>query len=104
MAMGSPCGMRPIDRIRRPSFRELVVRIAIQPTLTPLRGCDDGMARRVGVFPGVAVRGVVATKRRSALLAGSPMDPGRPSLSTLRAFPAFCEFDRPHPRHFARLS
>src|ERR1700730_3812876 len=93
IAMGSPCGMRTIDRIRRPSFRELVVRIAIQPTLTPLCGCDDGMSGRVGVLPGVAVRGVVATQRRSALLARSQMDPRSASFHALRVFTSLWGLD-----------
>jgi len=85
--------MRTIDRIRRPSFRELVVRIAIQLTLTPLSGCDDRMASRVGVLPGVAARGVVATQRRSALLARSQMDPRGASFHALRAFTSLWVLD-----------
>src|SRR5262249_37023447 len=51
-------------------FREFIVRIAVHPALARLGGCDHGMAGGICVLGGMAIRRIVATKRRPALLTG----------------------------------
>ena len=52
------------------------------------------MIRFVGVLRGVAIRRVIATERRAALLARSEMDPRAADLHTFVALPALCMRDR----------
>lgn len=74
-------------------FRERVVAIAVEPALARLGGGDDGVSAGVGVFGGVAVWGIVATKRCAALLTNPQMHPGRADLHTFLTLSAGSQFD-----------
>src|SRR5437588_1636816 len=69
-------------------FRELVVRITIQPPLPRLLRGDHRMTGGAGVLGGMLVGRAVAAQRGAALLARSQVDPVRADLHALGALPA----------------
>ena len=70
-------------------FRKSFVRIAVQPTFSPLRRCDHGMFARLRVRGRMAVRRVIATARRAAFLAYAQMNPTSAYFHALIALTAF---------------
>src|SRR4029077_12577231 len=76
----------------RSILRKGVVWIAVQPALPRLCRCDHGMLARLRVLGCVAVRRVITTTRRAALLTRSQMNPACAdfhaflTLSALRVF------------------
>ena len=56
-------------------FQKRVVRIAVQPALSGLRGCYDRMRGGVRVFASVPIRRTVAAERHATCLAGSQVHP-----------------------------
>src|SRR2546423_14954044 len=75
-------------------FGEGVVGVAIEPAFARLSRRDDGMAGRLGVFTGVAIRRTVAAKRHAAFLAGPQVDPSAADLHAFLAFETARAFDR----------
>jgi hypothetical protein len=69
-------------------FDKSLVWIAVQPTLTRLRGCDYGMSTGVRVFAGVLIRRAVAAQRDSTRLARPQMHPVGTDLYAFFAFAA----------------
>jgi len=64
---------------------EGVVRVAVQTAIARLRRGNNGVRRRVGVLGRVAIRRVVATQGRAALLTRAQMDPSAANLYALIA-------------------
>jgi hypothetical protein len=56
-------------------FHEGIVREAIQPSLTGLRGSDHGMGRGTSMLAGVTIRGRIAAECGAARLACAQMNP-----------------------------
>ena len=74
-------------------FSEDVVGIAVKPALAGLGGRYDRMTAGVRVFGGVAVWGIVATERCTALLTNPQMHPGRANLHTFLTLAAGSRLD-----------
>src|SRR5262249_19799810 len=75
-------------------FRKDLIRIAIQPVLSRLGGCNHGMLARARVLGRMAARRIIATARGAALLTSSPMHPVTPDFPAFLAFRSLCALDR----------
>src|SRR5215813_13512947 len=73
-------------------FSKHVVRVAVQPALTRLRGSDDGVPRGTRVFGGVTIRRVVATMSAATLLARAEVHPHGTDLHALLTLTSFRVF------------
>src|SRR5215203_47358 len=73
---------------------ERLIGVAIQPSLTRLRGRDDRVAGRVRVCRGMTVGRVVAAQRRAARLTSAQMHPSSVDLHALLALMLLRSFDR----------
>src|SRR3954468_10903902 len=73
---------------RRPAsvLRECIVRIAVEPLFTGLRGRNHRMPAGVRMLRGVLVGGVVAAQRAAAFLAREQMHPAGTDFDALLAF------------------
>ena len=80
---------RRLDRRATSVFRNVIVRIAVQPTFPWLRRCDHGMLAKPRVLGCVAVRRAVATQGRATRLTRPQMNPSGANLDALIAFLAF---------------
>jgi hypothetical protein len=86
-------GMNRYTNRQSSILRERIIRVAVQPTLPRLCGCDDRMPARVRVFARMMVWRAVAAKRGSTCLAGAQMDPRCADLYAFFAFTALRLFD-----------
>jgi hypothetical protein len=74
-------------------LRKRVVRIAVQPTLARLTGCNDRMPGCVRVFARMPIRRAIAAERHAACLAGPQMNPVVADFDALFAFAALRLFN-----------
>ena len=79
-------GMNRYTNRQSSILRERIIRVAVQPTLPRLCGCDDRMPARVRVFARMPVWRAVATERDSTCLTGPQMNPVGAYLHAFFAF------------------